>query len=556
LVLERDEVDEQILSFKESLRVVLRYRRVAAVIALVGLLFGIAYGASQPALTSAKAEVLLPPSAGNSSSGLPTQGIATDVEIATTPAILNPAAKEAGVSLPYTTLVHRVTVTGVTVTLLQIVAKSSSAAQAERLANDVATTFVNYASNQSTLIASSAVDGWTAQETLYQNELAAQQGQLKKDEATLAAQPPGSSGQTEYTSVVASDTSLLDSTLEQIKNLKTEIALAGVSGSSPSAGASIAQSATTAIPPSVLRIPKLGIIGLLGGLLVGIVVAFGVGRKDRRLRQRDEIAHAAGAPVLASLTAVRRHKSEDLIGLLDHFEPSVIDKANLRRLIDELGVERRPIRGETSSSRNGSSSAHHENGSSAHHENGSSVHHEGVGVHVIVLAGDDRAVAAAAELPAFAASLGLPVALVVVGSSSSTQQLAIACAARDPLAVDAPRPNLLTYATAPGKAPGGVTLAVTLEVVDPVTLDVADIEPTPGLPGRLESALLVVSSGYAKREDLEVVALAAEHHGRPLVGVVVADPDPSDKTSGLQQPRRLIGSNGPRQLAALRSANR
>jgi capsular polysaccharide biosynthesis protein len=548
-------VDEQILSFKESLRVVLRYRRVAAVIALVGLLVGIAYGVSQPALTSAKAEVLLPPSAGNSSSGLPTQGIATDVEIATTPAILNPAAKEAGISLPYTTLVHRVTVTGLTVTLLQIVAKSSSAGQAERFANDVAGTFVNYASSQSSLIASAAVNGWTEQEKLYQSELAAQQAQLKKDEATLAAQPQGSSGQTDYTSVVASDTSLLYSTQEQIKNLKTEVALAGVSGSSASAGASIAQSATTATRPSVLRIPKLGIIGLLGGLLIGIVVAFGVGRKDRRLRQRDEIAHAAGAPVLASLTADRRHKSEDLIGLLDHFEPSVIDKANLRRLIDELGVERRTIRGETSSSRNGSS-AHHENGSSGHHENGSSVHHEGVGVHAIVLAGDDRAVAAAAELPAFAASLGLPVALVVVGSSSSTQQLAIACAARDPLAVDAPRPNLLTYATAPGKAPGGVALAVTLEVVDPVSLDVADIEPTPGLPGRLESALLVVSSGYAKREDLEVVALAAEHHGRPLVGVVVADPEPSDKTSGLQQPRRQIGPNGPRQLAALRSANR
>jgi capsular polysaccharide biosynthesis protein len=555
LVHEREEVDEQILSFKESLRVVLRYRRVAAVIALVGLLVGIAYGVSQPALASAKAEVLLPPSAGNSSSGLPTQGIATDVEIATTPGILNPAAKEAGVSLPYTTLVHRVTVTGITVTLLQIVAKSSSEGQAERLANDVATTFVNYASSQSSLIANAAVDGWTQQENLYQSELATQQGQLKKDEATLAAQPQGSQGQTDYTSVVASDTSLLYSTQEQIKNLKTEIALAGVSGSSPSAGASIAQSATTATRPSVLRIPKLGIIGLLGGLLIGIVVAFGVGRKDRRLRQRDEIAHAAGAPVLASLTAVRRHKSEDLIGLLDHFEPSVIDKANLRRLIDELGVERQTSRGETSTSRNGSST-HHENGSSGHHENGSSVHHEGVGVHAIVLAGDDRAVAAAAELPAFAASLGLPVALVVVGSSSSTQQLAIACAARDPLAVDAPRPNLLTYATAPGKAPGGVALAVTLEVVDPVTLDVADIEPTPGLPGRLESALLVVSSGYAKREDLEVVALAAEHHGRPLVGVVVADPEPSDKTSGLQQPRRLIGSNGPRQLAALRSANR
>ena len=93
-------MDEQILSLKESLRVVLRYGRVAAVIALVGLLLGIAYGVSQPALASAKSEVLLPASAGNSSSGVPTQGIATEVEIAMSPGILNPAAKKAGISLP------------------------------------------------------------------------------------------------------------------------------------------------------------------------------------------------------------------------------------------------------------------------------------------------------------------------------------------------------------------------------------------------------------------------------------------------------------------------
>jgi capsular polysaccharide biosynthesis protein len=551
LVLERDEVDEQILSFKESLRVILRYRRVAAVVALVGLLLGLAYAVSQPALASAKSEVLLPASAGNSSSGVPTQGIATEAEIATSPGILNPAAKLAGISLPYTTLVHRVTVTGITVTLLQIVAKSSSAAQAERLANDVALEFVNSATSQSAAVASATVTELNQQLGQYVNQAKLLKGQITTTQAELNSQSPGSDQARSDSALLTTETGAYDNTLQQEKLVSSQIVQAQLSGGSPSTGATVLEVATTAIRPSILRVPELGVVGLL----VGMVVAFGVGRKDRRLRQRDEIAHAAGAPVLASLTAVRRHKSEDLIGLLDHFEPSVIDKANLRRLIDELGVERRPIRGETAGSRNGSS-AHHENGSSAHHENGSSVHSEGVGVHAIGLAGDDRAVAVAAELPAFAASLGLPVALVVVGSSSSTQQLAIACAARDPLAVDAPRPNLLTYATAPGKAPGGVALAVTLEVVDPVTLDVADIEPTPGVSGRHETALLVVSSGYAKREDLEVVALAAEHHGRPLVGVVVADPEPSDRTSGLQQPRRQLGPNGPRQLAALRSANR
>jgi capsular polysaccharide biosynthesis protein len=550
VVLERDEVDEQILSLKESLRVVLRYRRVAAVIALVGLLLGLAYAVSQPALASAKSEVLLPASAGNSSSGVPTQGIATEVEIAMSPGILNPAAKKAGISLPYATLVHRVTVTGVTVTLLQIVAKSSSVAQAERLANDVALEFVASATSQSSAVASATVAELSQQLTQYVHQASLLKGQMANTQAAFNAQPPGSDQAKSFSALLATETGAYDNTLQQEKLVSSQIIQAQVSGSSPSSGAIVLERATTAIRPSILRIPELGIIGLLGGLLVGIVVAFGVGRKDRRLRQRDEIARAADAPVLASLSAVRRHKSEDLIVLLDHFEPSVIDKANLRRLLDELGVERRPAHTATPISQNG------QNGSSVHHENGSSPHHEGVGVHAIVLAGDDRAVAAAAELPAFAASLGLPVALVLAGSSSSTQQLAIACAARDPLAVDAARPNLLTYATAPGKAPGGVALAVTLEVVDPVTLDVADIEPTPGVSGRHETALLVVSSGYAKREDLEVVALAAEHHGRPLVGVVVADPEPSDRTSGLQQPRRQLGMNGPRQLSALRSANR
>jgi hypothetical protein len=287
------------------------------------------------------------------------------------------------------------------------------------------------------------------------------------------------------------------------------------------------------------------------GLFVGMVVAFGVGRKDRRLRLRDEIARATGAPVLASLSAVRHQTSEELLGLLDHLEPNVIDKANLRRLLDELGVERRPGLDEAVSSQNGQKGQIAPNG-----QNGQSAHHDGVGVHAIVLAGDDQAVAAASEIPAFAASIGLPVALVVAGSSASTQQLAIACAARDPLEVGAARPNLLTYASTPGKAPGGVALAVTLEVVDPLTLDVGDVEPATGVPGRHETALLVVSSGYAKPEDLEVVALAAEHHGRPLLGVVIAGPESSDKTSGLLQPRRAIGAKGPKQLAALRSANR
>jgi capsular polysaccharide biosynthesis protein len=535
-------VDEQILSFKDSLRVVLRYRRVAAAVALVGLFLGLAYAVAAPDPISAKALVLLP-AAATSSSGIPTYSIATDVEIAMTPAILDPATNAAGISEPYSTIEHQVSVTASTPNVLQIVAKSSSASKAERLANAVATTFIHYSNSQAALFSTTNVAGWTQQVAADQSQITVLKNEIST--TSKAMNSAGTQQRQDDSQLIVSYTTELDNITSLMKILNSEINLAHLSGQSPASGAAVAQSATSANQPSALRILKLGVIGLLVGLILGIVAAFAVGRKDRRLRQRDEIARAAGAPVLASLSAVRRHKSEDLLGLLDHFEPSVIDKANLRRLLDELEVERRPA---------GASGA--QNGSSSHRENGSSVHHDSVGVHAIVLAGDDMAVAAATEIPAFAASLGIPVALVVAGSNASTQQLAIACAARDPLDLDAPRPNLLTYASAPGKAPAGVTLAVTLEVVDPLTLDVSDIQPAAVPPGRRQVALLVVTAGYAKPEDLEVVALAAEHHGSPLVGVVVTDPEPSDQTSGLQQPRRSMSPNGPRQLAALRSTSR
>ena len=52
---------------------------------------------------------------------------------------------------------------------------------------------------------------------------------------------------------------------------------------------------------AVVRLVVAGVLGALAGLLAGVVVALAVGRGDRRLRERDEIADAIGVPVLASV---------------------------------------------------------------------------------------------------------------------------------------------------------------------------------------------------------------------------------------------------------------
>src|SRR5215469_785816 len=80
------------------------------------------------------------------------------------------------------------------------------------------------------------------------------------------------------------------------------------SGSSP-VGTVMAHAlgdASTAVgTPWQVHLGETGGIGLLAGALVGAIIALAVGRGDRRLRERDQIADSIGIPVLASVSAAR-----------------------------------------------------------------------------------------------------------------------------------------------------------------------------------------------------------------------------------------------------------
>src|SRR5690348_2889886 len=55
-------------------------------------------------------------------------------------------------------------------------------------------------------------------------------------------------------------------------------------------------------PKPVMRIAVFALLGGLAAALIGVVLALAIGRNDRRLRQRDEIAKSIGIPVLASVS--------------------------------------------------------------------------------------------------------------------------------------------------------------------------------------------------------------------------------------------------------------
>src|SRR6202034_2147208 len=96
-------------------------------------------------------------------------------------------------------------------------------------------------------------------------------------------------------------------------------------------------SAATGHSRTAVMILTAVLVALLG-LIIGSIIALSFGRKDRRLRQRDEIADAIGVPVLASLPVIHASDAAHWIKLLDDYAPSVADAWRLRNALQYLGL--------------------------------------------------------------------------------------------------------------------------------------------------------------------------------------------------------------------------
>lgn len=262
--------------------------------------------------------------------------------------------------------------------------------------------------------------------------------------------------------------------------------------------ARLLQSATAASgTPAALRLGTGGVLGLLAGGLLGAIIALALGRGDRRLRERDEIADAIGIPVLAAVSS--RHPA-DAVGwakLLEEYEPGIVQAWSLRKALHLLGL---------TDLRDG----------------------HGVSLSVVSLSTDRGALSLGPQLAAYAASLGIPTAFVLgpQQDAGATATLRTACAA----ASSGPTHRLGRLVVAVRDSDGGgqqldAPLTVTAAVVDAQAPRVADTM-------RTSVTLLGVSAGAATAEQLARVAVSAAGDGRQFAGIIVADPDPADHTSG------------------------
>ena len=260
--------------------------------------------------------------------------------------------------------------------------------------------------------------------------------------------------------------------------------------------------ATSVTSPSFMTQPIHGLYGLIGGLVIGCIIAVSKGRRDRRLRRRDDIAGAIGVPVVASIGAEPCKTTNEWASVLNGYQPDVLDTWSLRRIFRDLDV-----------------------GDEGKHAS----------VRVISFSDDSAALAVGPQMASFSVGLGLSTRLLV-GDHPAMGSLRAACAiaSQTPLAE-----RLLTFAEPEASASETQTsrpnLTITVVVVERSR---PHVEPSDD-----DFSLLGLSAGSATSEDLARLALAAIDAGQPLNAIVLANPDPSDYTTG--EITRGRGSDAP-----------
>jgi capsular polysaccharide biosynthesis protein len=270
-----------------------------------------------------------------------------------------------------------------------------------------------------------------------------------------------------------------------------------------------------------------GLLGAIGGLIIGFVVALGIWRNQPRLRERDAIANSLGVPVLAAVPVSHPADAGGWAKLLDEYEPSVVYAWQLRKMLDQLGIS------DARSSGNGQGRAS--------------------SLAVVSLASDEKALALGPQVAAFAASLGLRTILVIGPQQdpSSAATLRTACSMPSSGAQQQRKNPLRTMVADGDRAMNlaGAALVVVVVVID---------GHAPQMPATVETGLTVlgVSAGAATAEELAKVATVVVADGRDISGILVADPDPTDRTTGRIPQLRAAQRRTPTRITGIPTESR
>jgi capsular polysaccharide biosynthesis protein len=463
----------------------------------LGVVAGVAFVALQPPRLASTTLVLLPPPTLLTSAS----AVTTQVRIMTSNTILEKAGQRVKPALSSRELVKRVLVTAPTDQLIQIQASASRAQEAQALSQGVADAYVDYVQQAARTVSNVALADLNDRRNQLQGQVSALQTEIDATNKRRTTDSSDSAGGRKDAQLLAQLRAEQANTSLQLDKVKGEIASAAPVGTS-GGSTSVIQNATPAVGQSVLRplLLWLPLGALLGALLASIVLLM-LARTDRRIRLRDEIADAVGSTVLAVAHSRPQRAVAGWNSLLESYEPTAVDAWAFRQTLRALALAEQRNLGRRPEARQAGRVDHPRS------------------LTIVSLSGDVRGLAIGPQLAAFVASLGISTRLLTAVGNESAASLWAACAADRQ---HDPRPGLVVGEVRAGEA---AELTVVLAVVDRK-------DPRFGASLRTSGTLLSVSSGAATEEELARLAVAIDDAGRTIDGIVVADPDRSDRTTG------------------------
>ncbi|HEV2070476.1 MAG TPA: hypothetical protein VGR26_11825 [Acidimicrobiales bacterium] len=487
---------EQVLDLRGSLRALRRRWALLVVLCAGGMACGFTYSQVQPPEFVAGYAVRLPPSRLDAN-GDPLRSIDSESFVATSAEILERVGKALDPPIAADELQRRVQAQPLSVDILEVRAEAPSLDRAALIAESVAKEYVAYANSDVSEQADVSLDALEEQAAELDKRIRRLDKEIASGSAKLAGQDPNSPDAMREAALVDSARSAQVDAARQLSALNTQIAESRLNVELSRRGTRLLGLTTDLSPVWLSRQVRNTGVGGLVGVLAGVILALVVEQRDRKLRTRDEIARAVGAPVLASLRVPGGSSVEHYARLLERWTPSAVENVALRQAFTDLGVT-------------GSGPP--------------------ANIVVVTLSGDGAALQMAAQLAAFAAAVETPTSFIVATRHATAMRLAAAC--RQGVA----RSHLTVRAVAGDVHPDDLRSA-------DLTVAVVVAEPGEGaLPtwGRPTVAALAVSSGFATADTLASTALAYLDAGSPFGGVLVANSERGDGTTG-----RLYGPVTP-----------
>ncbi len=483
--------EQHALNMRRTLRAIGRRWRPLVGLLAGGVAAGLLVTVLEPTVFEARSGVLFPPSAVDDR-GNALRDMRTEAHVATSVEILERAGRALDPPVTAEMLRRRIEVQALSSDILEVRAEDNSAAGAVSAADTVAREYVAYSNSATSVEADTTIALLQEQAAELDQRIRRLAAEIAASTARLVGIDPRSAEALRLTAQIDSLRSEEVDASRELSTINNRMAEARLNAQLSRRGTRVLEATTPEDPSRPRPAWNLG-VGGLAGLIAGALVALGLDQGNPRLRRRDELADAAGAPVLASLRVPRRSSARKCRALLEGWKPSVAENLALQQAFRQLGTaEDEPTRT----------------------------------IVVVVLPGDRRSTLLAIHLAAFAAITGRATSFVVASQHRTVSSLRRACAARAGPG-ETIRPNLRIYGatSVPEQDLQPSDLTIVVLVAEPGPL----VVPT----GNGQTAtVLGVSSGFPTPETLGSVAAACLDAGYPAIGILVANADAGDPTTG------------------------